>query len=194
MDIYYLCFRGARPAHVLSNPLGASRSVVVRGAADWYAARARAFEHAAAAGSRFVMVVTGLSTAFKARRDAAGAVHACPRTPYTDHALVLYVARLLRQHVGAVLVPPGGALRQIPACGVDLLPTMPVCAGYRTAAVMENDYTGPGLEFGMVSSGYLTTTLGDFGVLPFHPPGVLDTYGTHTKWKQAHEKALRPFL
>lgn len=193
MHIYYLTPKGEKPARILSNPTeGASHSVTVHGEAGWYAARAKALEHAAEAGADFCMVVVGHCIPTVAGRDGANLreVSAFKPNERSDHSVILYMRRLLEQHHGAVLLHRLEALRGFPWSGLDLVPTVPLVACYRIAAAMSCDYTGPRLEYSMVTKGFRTYTPGDFGYWCHGRSDVLDTFGTPGHWKRAYEKAL----
>lgn len=199
MKVYYLCKPGQDPVYELSNPLGESHVVRVRGDADWYAARARALEHAAMSGAGRCLVVVGharptqvLRTAPRDRRSLATTQPIVP-SHLTDHALLTYLDRLLRQYAGAVLVPPYGATRHLPGGWAEQIPSVAMVAGYSIPAAMTCDYEDRALEYSMVVKGYRVLTLSDYGFDQFGDT-VLDTTGTATSWKKAYENALRPFL
>lgn len=192
MDIYYLCRAGTTPAHPLSNPIGGSFTVQVRGGTDWYAARARALEAAAAKGRRFVLVVAGHCTLAPVRLVKRSPVRLAVHAPTqrTDNALMLYMARLLEQHAGAVVVPPVAAVGNLPAGWAEQVPVTPLAVAYRLEAALTGDYTGPRLEYSMVSRGYRIITLSDYGARGRDDACPLDTYGTTTQWNRAYEQAL----
>jgi hypothetical protein len=201
MRIYYLTPRGHNIVHKLDTAgLGgmASHAVYVEGG-DWYAARAKAFQHAAHAGERQCLIVVGHCAPFQVHRTQDNGKRMVPKVvpvaphPYSDHALVLYVSRMLRQHVGAVLVPPLGAVAQIPTGWARQTPVIPMVAAYTVAAVMSVDHTTSALGYNLSKAGFRVVTLGDYA-FEQKGPTVLDEYGTKTKWEKAYDEATRAFL
>ena len=201
MRIYYL----TQPGHAILHRLDTegldmpSHVVTVHGS-DWYGARARAFRHAAEQGERRCLVMVGhcqLMRVHRSRSDPRGGtpetIDPVSRGPLHDHGALLYLDRLLRQYVGAVMVPPLGAIRQLPAGWARDTPTIPMVGAYSIAAVMSVPHVGPALGYNLASAGYCVVTLGDYAYTQ-HGPTVMDEYGTTTTWKKAYEQAIQAYL
>lgn len=200
MDIYYLLPPKAHPAREISNPYSGSHVVRVQGP-DYYGARANALRHADEQGERYAFICVGHCSPVKVlRRDWAK--HGYPPyrppinldpTPNNDHGILGYVNRLLEQHAGAVLLPPLGAVAQVRDSWDVVVPCTPMVVGYNVKAALRASPETPSLEYNLIKDGYRVITLGDCAYVQFGPT-VMDTYGTASKWKDAYEKALQPFL
>lgn len=196
MNVYYLCPANTAIVHPMDNCLGTSHRVKVRGAADWYAARLRALQHAAEAGARHALVVCGHAEPVQVvhpdgRRDSRP--QAASLGAEGDHGLLLYLQRLLRQHAGAVLLGPLGAMGQLRAME-DFHPVLPSVAAYLVAAALGSaEADGPGLELDLCQHGYRVITLGDYLCRVYGDP-TLDTTGTTTSWRRANANALKGLL
>ena len=197
MNVYYLAPRDTNLVHQLSNPWGTSHRVQVRGGADWYAARLRALQHAAAAGARHALVVCGHAQPLHlrhpdGRRDSAPV--ATRLDPDGDHGLLLYLERLLRQYAGAVLLAPYAPHPGTHPAMEDFYPVLPSVAAYSVpAALASADADGPGLEYDLCRKGYRVITLMEYVVQLYGDP-TLDTTGSRTLWQRANHNALKEHL
>lgn len=188
MNTYILLPPGGTYRDGFSNPLGPVHTVRVK-SNDYYDARSRAMHHAALSGARHLLVLVGhCRLAWAPHRGTPG-----PANTNHQHGLCLYAQRLLRDHAGAVLVPPVSAVKQVPPGWGVHLPVPPMVAAYSVAAVMHHDTAAPNLGYNLCKDGFRVFTLGDFCYTQFGPT-VLDEYGTHTKWKRAYDQAIEAFL
>ena len=200
MEIYYLCLHGEKPFRPLSNPTGGSRIVRPESNAPkaWAKARQKAVEHCAGLpGARYCMIVVGhVDIRFVMRRDWKIHKNLCiPCEPDDrhDHHLVTYTERLLSQYAAMVLVPPMGAVKQLPYPWTEHTPTLPMVAAYRVEAAMSVNLADFSTGFELSSKGYRVLTLGDFAYMQ-HGPTVYDEFGTTKKWKRAYERTIEELL
>jgi hypothetical protein len=194
MNVYYLAPPQTNLVERLSNPFGGSHRVAVRGG-EWYAARLQALQHAAGVGVGVALVMVGHARVLHARSlGNAGRADPTPTTKEDQHGLLLYLARLLAQHAGVVLVPPLAALPRVPMHGGDFMATLPSVAAYRVKAALQSaEPDGPGLEQTICASGYRAMTLGDYFHDLYGSP-VLQSSGTSRQWKQAHSDSMKELL
>lgn len=170
-----------------------ARRVTVR-QGEWYAARAKAFEHAISEGHGSVIIMAG--TAELLRRPHWNGVG--PETtllPCSDndkHALWVYMDRLIKRF-GHVYVPsvraclPWKTMRKHPWQHLNS-PTIPMVAAYRTTALQSlSSLDGP-LGKLLCGQGYDSFTVSDFFYQPYGAY-VLDETGSATTWNQAYERA-----
>lgn len=176
----------------VSTVWGGSR-VKVRNSGDWYAARARAFEHAIQTGHASVAIMVG--TVFLVHKPhwnglgkRAPGAH-CSRSQ--QHGLWMYLQRLTVRY-GHAYVPPvaWAAQRQLNHfCN----PTIPMVAAYQVRALQSLKNLDMPLGKLLCGQGYDSFTVSDY----FYDnlgDTVLDEPGSATTWKATYERAVDGLL
>lgn len=159
MNLYYLTPKGNNPVCFVSNPTGGS-SMVLALPHPPYIARRRAFEHAHAQGAEFCGIING--ALIPVRADGVR----------TDHALMLYVCRLLREVCAAVVLRPINP--EARARGWEEHEEHPEdCAFYRTDAVVVDGVGSLTPACDVARDGRMILTPRDFGYRAAYPGAAM---------------------
>ena len=188
MNVYYLCEPGKDPVWELDNPWGASHVVRVRDG-DYYGARGRALQHAGGCGVCRALVVAGQCQLVGVNR-VGGAVDVTAAHPYTDHALLLYAERILRELAGAVYVEHTSTVGEVPRGWAEHRPGIPMVAAYSVNKVTLEHGGDKDLGLRLCEHGFRTVTLSDFAYALFGDSAMREQ-GTQKLWKRTHEKATQ---
>lgn len=196
MNIYYLAPPKTKVSRFMDNPYGKSITIPVDGN-EWYAARAKAFAHAMEYGEKSVLICAGHAVPTQVQRDPSkkgmNGIGVRTASPHTDHALLLYCIRLLKEYTGQVNVPPLQALPQLHRGWTERVPTPPMVSAYSLSAIQAVEHRDSSLGYNLVRNGFQVLTLGDFGyVLNGGTP--LDEYGSTSKWMSAYERFQHEFF
>lgn len=192
--LYVLAEEGTRLVETYSPVFGASR-VVVKGKRDWYAARARAIQHAIDAGHAKIIITVGTAEYYhRPHWNGLGEPTEVARMEaFGQHGLWLHFDRLLNRF-GHVYVPPLSACRAWHTYKKNPWmpynnPVIPSVAGYVTSTLAQlTDLEAP---FGqrLCGNGYDSFTMNDYFYYNLGEDH-LDETGSATTWRKSYERSI----
>jgi hypothetical protein len=196
--VYVLCPPDQRVVQRIS-PIWAARKVNVIDD-DWYAARAKAMQHAAASGANYVIIVANhVELAYRPHWNGLGPETVASPLRDTDlHGLWLYMDRLLRRFAH-VYVPhiaacrPWKTFKRHPWKYINN-PVLPMVAGYRLSSVTPDVVHDETLGLQLCHRGHDSLTVSDYFYRPLGGLVTLDDFGSHSVWDRAFREAIKEHL
>lgn len=196
--VYVLCPEDHRVVQRIS-PIWAARKVYVRDG-DWYAARAKAFEHAAASGAQKAIIVANhVELLHRPHWNGLGTeTQVGPMRDEDLHGLWLYMDRLLRRFAH-VYVPHVSACRPWKTFKLHPWPyinnpVLPMVAGYRLCSVTTDVVQDETLGLQLCQRGHDSLTVSDFFYRPIGGIVTLDDFGSRAMWDRAYNSAIKEVL